>query len=49
MRAAANRFPFPVHRERRVLLISVAADEDGLCLFAKRLDRGRFVGPQAAR
>ena len=21
--------------------------EDGLCLFAKRLERGRFIGPQA--
>jgi transposase len=38
-----------VFRGRRGDLIKVLwADRDGLCLFAKRLERGRFVWPQAA-
>ena len=37
-----------VFRGRRGDLIKVLwADGDGLCLFAKRLERGRFVWPQA--
>jgi transposase len=37
-----------VFRGRRGDLIKVLwADQDGLCLFAKRLERGRFVWPQA--
>jgi transposase len=47
---AAN--PFTGHvfvfRGRRGDLIKLLwADRDGLCLFAKRLERGRFVWPQA--
>ena len=38
-----------VFRGRRGDLIKVLwADGDGLCLFAKRLERGRFVWPQVA-
>jgi transposase len=37
-----------VFRGRRGDLIKVLSyDGDGLCLFAKRLERGRFVWPQA--
>src|SRR5215470_19564628 len=37
-----------VFRGRRCDLIKVLwSDGDGLCLFAKRLERGRFVWPQA--
>ena len=37
-----------VFRGRRGDLIKILWwDEDGLCLFAKRLERGRFVWPQA--
>jgi transposase len=37
-----------VFRGRRGDLLKVLwADSDGLCLFAKRLERGRFVWPQA--
>jgi transposase len=37
-----------VFRGRRGDLIKVLwADADGLCLFMKRLERGRFVWPQA--
>ena len=37
-----------VFRGRRGHLIKVLWwDQDGLCLFAKRLERGRFVWPQA--
>ena len=37
-----------VFRGRRGDLIKILwADEDGLCLFAKRLERGRFVWPKA--
>jgi transposase len=36
-----------VFRGRRGDLIKVLwADRDGLCLFAKRLERGRFIWPQ---
>ena len=39
-----------VFRGRRGDLIKVLwADRDGLCLFAKRLERGRFIWPQATR
>jgi transposase len=39
-----------VFRGRRGDLIEVLWwDGDGLCLFAKRLDRGRFIRPPAAR
>ena len=38
-----------VFRGRRGDLIKVLwADRDGLCLFAKRLERGRFIWPHAA-
>jgi transposase len=38
-----------VFRGRRGDLVKLLwADRDGLCLFAKRLERGRFVWPQAA-
>lgn len=37
-----------VFRGRKGDLIKVLwADRDGMCLFAKRLERGRFVWPQA--
>jgi transposase len=37
-----------VFRGRRGDTIKILwADEDGLCLFAKRLERGRFIWPQA--
>ena len=37
-----------VFRGRRGDLVKLLwFDGDGLCLFAKRLERGRFVGPQA--
>lgn len=37
-----------VFRGKRGDLLKVLwADRDGLCLFAKRLERGRFVWPQA--
>jgi len=37
-----------VFRGRRGDLVKLLwADRDGLCLFAKRLERGRFVWPQA--
>lgn len=39
-----------VFRGRRGDLIKVLwFDGDGLCLFAKRLERGRFIWPQATR
>ncbi len=39
-----------VFRGRRGDLIKVLwADGDGLCLFAKRLERGRFVWPQTTQ
>lgn len=39
-----------VFRGRRGDLIKILwFDGDGLCLFAKRLERGRFVWPQASR
>jgi transposase len=39
-----------VFRGRRGDLIKVLwFDGDGLCLFSKRLERGRFVWPQASR
>ena len=49
---ALERDPFSGHvfvfRGRRGDLIKVLWwDGDGLCLFAKRLERGRFVWPQA--
>jgi transposase len=38
-----------VFRGRRGDLIKVLwADRDGLCLFAKRLERGKFIWPQAS-
>lgn len=38
-----------VFRGRRGDLVKLAwFDGDGMCLFAKRLERGRFVWPQAA-
>jgi transposase len=38
-----------VFRGRRGDLIKVLwADRDGLCLFAKRLERGRFIWPQTS-
>ena len=38
-----------VFRGRKGDLIKVLwADRDGMCLFAKRLERGRFVWPQAS-
>lgn len=38
-----------VFRGRRGDLIKLLWwDDDGLCLFAKRLERGRFIWPQAA-
>lgn len=38
-----------VFRGRRGDLIKLLwADRDGMCLFAKRLERGRFVWPQAS-
>ena len=52
-RPSWSRSPFSGHvfvfRGRRGDLIKVLwFDGDGLCLFAKRLERGRFVWPQAA-
>jgi len=48
-----NENPFSGHlfvfRGRRGDLVKILwFDGDGLCLFAKRLERGRFVWPQAA-
>jgi transposase len=38
-----------IFRGRKGDLVKVLwADRDGLCLFAKRLERGRFVWPQAS-
>ena len=38
-----------VFRGRRGDLIKLLwADQDGLCLFAKRLERGKFIWPQIA-
>ena len=50
--AALSQNPFTGHifvfRGKRGDLIKVLwFDGDGLCLFAKRLERGRFVWPQA--
>ncbi len=40
----------PVFRGRRGDLIKLLWwDGDGLCLFAKRLERGRFIWPQAEK
>ena len=52
VQTALQKDPFAGHvfvfRGRRGDLIKVLwADRDGLCLFAKRLERGRFVWPQA--
>jgi transposase len=38
-------FDFRARRGDRIKILW--ADEDGLCLFAKRLERGRFIWPQA--
>jgi transposase len=53
VQAQLNADPFCGHlfvfRGRRGDLIKVLWwDGDGLCLFAKRLERGRFIGPQAS-
>jgi transposase len=50
---ALSENPFSGHifvfRGRRGDLVKLLwFDGDGLCLFAKRLERGRFVWPQAA-
>ena len=52
MQTALEQDPFSGHvfvfRGRRGDLIKVLSwDGDGLCLFAKRLERGRFIWPQA--
>ena len=52
VRTKLEQNPFSGHvfvfRGRRGDLIKVLWwDQDGLCLFAKRLERGRFVWPQA--
>lgn len=54
VQTALTENPFSGHvfifRGRRGDLIKVLWwSGDGLCLFAKRLERGRFVWPQAAR
>jgi transposase len=41
---SANVFVF---RGRRDLIKLIWHDGDGFCLFSKRLDRGRFIWPQA--
>jgi transposase len=53
VQTALEENPFSGHvfvfRGRRGDLIKVLwFDGDGLCLFAKRLERGRFIWPQAA-
>ena len=52
MQTTLEQIPFSGHvfvfRGRRGDLIKVLWwDGDGLCLFAKRLERGRFIWPQA--
>src|SRR5712672_4851844 len=52
VQTALNENPFSgqvfIFRGRRGDLIKVLwFDGDGLCLFAKRLERGRFIWPQA--
>lgn len=52
VQAALQEDPFSgqvyIFRGRRGDLIKVLwFDDDGLCLFAKRLERGRFIWPQA--
>jgi transposase len=52
VQTALEQDPFSGHvfvfRGRRGDLIKVLSwDGDGLCLFAKRLERGRFIWPQA--
>jgi transposase len=52
VQTALNENPFSgqvfIFRGRRGDLLKVLwGDSDGLCLFAKRLERGRFIWPQA--
>ena len=52
MQTPLDRDPLPGHvfafRGRRGDLIKLLwCDGEGLCLFAKRLDRGRFIWPKA--
>ena len=53
VQTALRESPFSGHvfifRGRRGDLLKVLwADGDGLCLFSKRLERGRFIWPQAS-